>query len=327
MYKAEILGKIPDIMHFLLVVFIPKQAGGVRPIGLFTASLRLWGRIRRVVAAQWEREHCRTYFWGGQGKSAEQCVWDQSLLNEYAEASGRAAGSVLLDLVKAYELVRHRLCARKCRDMGIPLHYARWCLLTYAGPRVLKLEGVCSPVYRVSTSIVAGCAGATTLLRAILLRSCDAVVSLCPEVRLKVVVDDISLQAIGSASDVSINLSRATDIIAEKLETDVQATLSRSKSIVIASSAALERSIWNALTHKLLVSKAVKKFGVDVCCRGRTTATQRLRIVTVAKRRGKYQFLRRNGGNMAKVAKTGALPSMTYGASVNNVGDVALANV
>ena len=124
--------------------------------------------------------------------------------------------SVLLDLVEAYEFFRHQIWAQKCREVGLPLYYARWCLVTYGGPRVLKLEGACSEIFRVNTSIVAGCAGATTMLRAMLLQACDEVVGECPRVRLKVVVDDISLQALGSPSSVVNQIGRATNLLVSR---------------------------------------------------------------------------------------------------------------
>ena len=68
---------------------------------------------------------------GGSGRSVEHCVWTQSLNGEYAEATGRQAASVLLDLVKAYEMLGHRMCAMRFRDAAVPIRYARWCLLSY----------------------------------------------------------------------------------------------------------------------------------------------------------------------------------------------------
>ena len=75
MYAAELMGKIPDIFHFLMVVFIPKPLGGVRPIGLFTASLRLWGRIRRPVArAMGSKQQPRVLLgWPGQSPRSSAC--------------------------------------------------------------------------------------------------------------------------------------------------------------------------------------------------------------------------------------------------------------
>ena len=67
MTYAETVGHVPVVFQLLMVVFIPKAEAGVRPIGLFTSSLRLWGRLRRAVAVKWEAQNDRPYFWGGQG--------------------------------------------------------------------------------------------------------------------------------------------------------------------------------------------------------------------------------------------------------------------
>ena len=100
-------------------------------------------------------------------------MWEQCLDGEYAMATGRKAASVLIDLDKAYEMFGHRMCLARFVDAEIPMRYARWCLMCYGGPRVLRLDGVFSDVFCVGASIVAGCAGATTLLRAVLLKTCD----------------------------------------------------------------------------------------------------------------------------------------------------------
>ena len=73
-------------------------------------------------------------------------------------------------------MLGHRMCAARFLDAQVPMRYARWCLMCYGGPRVLRLDGVFSDAFRVGSSIVAGCAGATTLLRAVLLKTCDLAV-------------------------------------------------------------------------------------------------------------------------------------------------------
>ena len=166
MMLGESIGHIPGVWHFLLVGFIPKSCGGCRPIGLFTASYRLWGKLRRKELAAWENSiGNREFFWGGRQKGSEACVWDQALAAEYFRARGAEAASILTDLVKAYEFVRHRRLWQMCRATRFPLMIARWCIKAFAGPRVVKVQGgaVSEPI-RISTSIVAGCAAATSLL-------------------------------------------------------------------------------------------------------------------------------------------------------------------
>ena len=175
------------------------------------------------------------------------------------------------------------------------------------GPRVVKLEGVCSEVVRTSTSIVAGCSAATTMLRVILLQSCDSFTTWSPQVRMKVVVDDISLQAIGSEGEVPPTLARAANKMVDMLQGDLQAEVSVKKSLALGSSAAVEKAICERLRHKLATARSAKNLGVDFGCRGRIAVTQKLRNITVAKRCKRHQFIKRDKGDAAKLVKTGAV--------------------
>eukprot|EP00973_Karenia_brevis_P010696 1449737-Karenia_brevis.AAC.1 len=82
----------------LTIVFLSKPDGGKRPIGLLPGLLRLWGKVRRGLAKQWEKEHQRPYFWGEARKPAAGSVHLQSLRNEVAKAKGEETASTLLDM-------------------------------------------------------------------------------------------------------------------------------------------------------------------------------------------------------------------------------------
>ncbi len=47
----------------------------MRPIALFAAMYRLWGKCRRPVADQWEAAHDRAFFAMGTGRIATDAVW------------------------------------------------------------------------------------------------------------------------------------------------------------------------------------------------------------------------------------------------------------
>ena len=44
--RLEEIGCWPEQLRHTLIKFIPKPKGGKRPIGLLTALVRLWGRMR-----------------------------------------------------------------------------------------------------------------------------------------------------------------------------------------------------------------------------------------------------------------------------------------
>eukprot|EP00959_Pyramimonas_sp_CCMP1952_P138815 2905559-Pyramimonas_sp.AAC.1 len=62
----------PDFTNKL--TFIPKREGGVRPIALLAALVRVHGRLRRPM---WEATHTRGYWWASAGKSCDRAVWQQ----------------------------------------------------------------------------------------------------------------------------------------------------------------------------------------------------------------------------------------------------------
>ena len=57
--RAEAAGEWPDFI--IRLVFIPKREGGVRPIALLAAIVRVQGRLRRPIAAEREQRNHRYY--------------------------------------------------------------------------------------------------------------------------------------------------------------------------------------------------------------------------------------------------------------------------
>ena len=335
MMKAESSGWIPSAMNMLTVVFIPKGAVGVRPIGLFTSSQRLWGKLRREVAERWERDHERGYWWGGSGRSVESCVWNQALNGEFAAATGRKAASIMLDLVKAYETLGHRMCAQRFRDAEVPMQYARWCLRCYAGPRVLRVDGAYSEVFSVDSSIVAGCAGATTLLKAVLMRTCDEAMAraleMATQVRLYVVVDDITIQGV-SASDRSPeshakfeqDLCMIVNGVTESLETDVGGTVSEDKSVVLGCDEVVVEKVLEGTGRRWTQAVAARNLGIDTSYSAPSAMTQKDRIANARARAGRFGFLRGFGGQVAAVVRSGPMASMVFGTAAQGAYDAAL---
>eukprot|EP00973_Karenia_brevis_P043431 6019652-Karenia_brevis.AAC.1 len=80
------------------MVFIPKAAGGRRPIGLFCTLIRIWTRMRRAEIRRWEVEYARTYLWGGLGKPADMAMWDMSFYDEASSALGCVSVAGLIDI-------------------------------------------------------------------------------------------------------------------------------------------------------------------------------------------------------------------------------------
>ncbi len=81
-----------------MIKLIPKPKGGKRPIGLLTALIRLWERLRIEEVRAWKGTAFRDYNWAARGRSAQDAVWKQSVLCEAAAWRGHDALADLYDL-------------------------------------------------------------------------------------------------------------------------------------------------------------------------------------------------------------------------------------
>ena len=96
------------------------------------------------------------------------------------------------------------------------------------------MDGAHSEIFTVDASIVAGCAGATTLLKAVLMKTCDLAVARAlgraTVLKLYVVVDDITIQGVSAGEtakelyeEFENDVCEITNCVVEDLETSVGA--------------------------------------------------------------------------------------------------------
>ncbi len=264
-------GRIPNALRLVLLAFLPKPEGGLRPIGILPTVIRIWAKARSRQALAWEEANRRSFFWGVKGKSSVACVWDQSLYAEAARARGLISASVLLDMVKCYEKVAHVVLAAKAQLHGFPMHIIRVVIAMYSSPRVVKIGAECSLPVSLGTTIVAGCTFATTLLKLVLLKALDLTSAAHNLVRLKVYVDDASVQARGLGDRAAKLVAAATrDLIEELQKPEVGLVVSTSKTHGVATNPTLGRQLAARLAASGLTTKShTKNLGVDFAAGGR----------------------------------------------------------
>ena len=85
--------------------------------------------------------------------------------SEAAVGAGSAAATLLWDLVKFYESIGHARLYHEARALGYPLTVLRLQIAGYQFPRHLSLEGMVSRAVLPFRGVVAGCGGATTLVK------------------------------------------------------------------------------------------------------------------------------------------------------------------
>eukprot|EP00959_Pyramimonas_sp_CCMP1952_P348372 7297529-Pyramimonas_sp.AAC.1 len=66
----ESVGVLPRQVPAVLIALLSKPAGGFRPIGVFCSWHRVWGRLRRPHALDWERQRPRRYWAAGAFRGA-----------------------------------------------------------------------------------------------------------------------------------------------------------------------------------------------------------------------------------------------------------------
>ena len=195
----EGIGLWPAQLQGILVPLIPKADGGRRPIGLLAALVRVWERIRKPVVATWRRTVERPYNWAAKGRSPQAAAWHHSLRAEAAVARGLDAASILIDLVKAFELVRLELVWAAGISLGFPPVILRLVLEAFAFARRLVINTALSEATVTLSAILAGGSFATDALFIVLVGPCDALLRAHqPRRALRLFVDDLTIDAVGT---------------------------------------------------------------------------------------------------------------------------------
>ena len=108
----EICGDFPAGLQDLIVPLIPKPEGGLRPIGTFRTMFRLHSRCRRAAYQMWERRWAQHPAFNAAGRvSTLDGVWRQSARAEAGKVANMSLLTLLCDLRKCYEHVRHEFLA------------------------------------------------------------------------------------------------------------------------------------------------------------------------------------------------------------------------
>ena len=277
--KLEAAGYWPDQLE-TLVVLIPKSDGGRRPIGLLPAIIRIWERCRRPIVHAWRATVSRSYNWAAKGRNPEDAVWRQALKGEVAKSEGLESASALVDLVKAFEMVKLELVWMAGLRLHFPPDILRLTMETFALARRLVLDSaVADPVHTLS-AVLAGSSFATDALFILLVRTCDGILLEHPTVELCTFVDDITLTCTGTVEHVAAELPAAFNNLVARLEGDLHLTVSKSarrwvldpktKTVATASSKALRDRLRPTFKAEGVPTvKATKMLGIDYSAGGK----------------------------------------------------------
>ncbi|CAK0836444.1 unnamed protein product, partial [Prorocentrum cordatum] len=277
-----------------LMVFIPKADGGVRPIALLPLVLRLW--------AGW-LHNC----FAGFAKSNPQFE----------------AASLFLDISKFYEHVRHDVLWANAVRFGFNLRLLRGLLTSYQAPRMILAAGMASPAFGTTGTVLAGCACATAVAKLPVLGALLAAGATSPLVTPRNVVDDISLQAVGTARLVKLQMVAASCEVVRQLR-EQHLPLNESKSVFLASSPQLAKELseaWAALGFAFKRGLQARNLGTDANITRRGVHEGAGRAFGGLRRGRKLGVLRVAGAATEMVHRAGPTAAMLWGRTVTGVPD------
>ncbi len=322
---AEALGEWPECIGTVSIVLLPKADGGWRPIGLFPALIRVWMRLRRGLAQDWEAQHARGVLYAGKARGAQVAAWQQAQRAEMAADAGATFAQLLLDVHKCFEHVPHHVLAEEAAALDYPLPLLRLALAAYRLPRTLAVGGVHSSLVHAERGVAAGSGLATTELRVLLLRLLDRVKRRCPTVRLSAYVDDLTADAAGTERSASEAVVAAGRLLCQGI-TDLGLTLSAGKCQVLSTSTAAGKTVVDGLARwTVKLATHAKALGVGVAAGARrTTKVQKTRWAALGARLHRLAALLRENLSVARLFRTGLTAAYTYGDDVTGVAPKVL---
>merc|ERR1711873_6423 len=138
---CERTGHWPLDQSHLHVRLIRKPQGGFRPIGLYRALYRLWGKARQGLVRDWFVTRCRTPTLAmAPGRTVGDALW-RDKVTRVAEPTYTHTAECNWDIQKCFEHLRHSKLFESAIAHRYPLAVLRLSLLSYTWPRTLVAEG------------------------------------------------------------------------------------------------------------------------------------------------------------------------------------------
>ena len=312
------------------IVFIAKTTGGVRPIGLLFAIVRVQCRLRRFEAKLWEAAISDGFFWATHARGVERCVWEQAAWSEWSSAGGHAVATILYDLLKAFDHVAYQKLIDAAVRTRFPMRQLKLLLQVYRAPRHVELDGVAGKELRVQRGIIPGCAFATTLLQLLLVGPLREVRAAHPTVSIRVVVDDLSLQRFGDQHRVVQELEGASSCLARVLKL-AGCEIATKKSKVLSNTLFVRAKLQTRLAPLgVKAVQAERNLGSDYTSGKR--ASSAVRRARLEKSKGRVKRIRKLHGpssvplrqRLARIAQASVARVNHYGVSVTGLNETQL---
>jgi len=334
---VERLRRWPKHQQCLLYFLSLKPNGKDRPIGLLPSLIRLWEAVRVPIMQDWLRQYPRAWDCCAAGNTCEGAVWETLLAHEADGIVDKphqvVTATLIIDLVKAFE----RAQLQHVWEWGMYYNFPKALLamiLTYFGyARRLVVDGCVSEQLQTCTAIVAGSRFSVCLLRMVLQWPMDELQRQWPDMRLKVFVDDASLQLRRAQWRLAQDLPSLVDMAIDLLS-EVGLEISRGalfqpggKSHVVMTSPWLRDRLKTTFRRRGIdIARAAVYLGVDMAPNLRKKCKRAERRATFTRRLTRVLSLKRSGGKPVRrgvrhVLQNGLKPAFLYGAKCLGIND------
>lgn len=233
--------------------------------------------------------------------------------------------TLVADIQKFYEQVDHIDLRKEAEATGFNLKLLRRLCVLYSGDRTISYRGASSQAFPVWGTIIAGCSCATSVAKLLLWRALARSTAVSPVVRARNVVDDVSLQAVGSLNTAVNQISAATLSLLASLA-EKKLPLSLSKTVFLANSDEAASNFKAQVGLPDLERKvAARLLGTDAADGSRrATATSTARRKTAGKRAKKLKILQSAGAHIWSVHRAGPLCMELWGCATAGLPPAAL---
>jgi hypothetical protein len=264
-WLCQQFGTFGNTITDLAIRLLLKTDGGRRPIALFRAMFRLYGKARKEALQTWDKSVGLGHFFN---MAPTRHVTDstyRSMLHRLLEPHLHHA-ELLWDVAKCFEHVKHTRLWNDAQQHGYPVAVLRCSLLAYTWVRRLLWDnGICSQPLRPSRGIGAGSFSATFEFKLYMINTVTQFAAQWPHLSLSLHVDDLSLgHRHASLHTLLHELREAAAWLIYSFQNELGLPFSPTKAVTLASSEAILQAVKGALgQHSGTAETSTRRLGVD----------------------------------------------------------------
>ena len=221
--EVEQSGKWPQQACTTMFFLIPKNVTSERPIALMPTLTRWWEALRAPEVAKWQQKY--RVDWdatdgrnGGAQQTVCEMLMEMERLNGKAKEEDQGAEALVLHLAKAFERVSLPVVWAWATHFSFPRKILRVLRGYFEHQRRVQFEGCAAESQRTITAILPGSKWSCLLLRLVLQDALSEVTKICPPLKLRVSVDDITALVMGRNTEVAQMAKKGMKELREEVE-------------------------------------------------------------------------------------------------------------